>query len=441
MSISLSRKSKKQTVLIVGSIVVAIVIFALFGNVYWQYLKTEVFSLDETYSLSGTLKTDSLDPGQYTLQFNGRRADHSVNTSTTFEIVASPPPTPTPQAFDATIKDATIRPNVDSFDLDDGQVVQGIQGNGGNGFYSDPTGSHRPDFYLSHSTTGTYLYWYETHDGGAAIAVVNKPFEQVTDINDLVFCNFTSLANTLGCNIAKPKLQSGRTVVLRTDKGHYFKVRYVDNYPDGIKFRYQQLDVPVYSPAPTPVSQSVTANLLINGSRTPSPVTVGTPITLSWTSTNADRCGADGPNFNEGRGASGSQQVTPRTVRTHTYFIRCINSHSGERTIWYGVSIVVNAKPGVNLFINGTTFPYPTITGIPNTISWTNDNTTDVCQASGDWSGTKDANGSEQLAPFLRVTPALVRTKQYTIRCEDSHTEISSTASVSISVVNNISGP
>lgn len=73
----------------------------------------------------------------------------------------------------------------------------------------------------------------------------------------------------------------------------------------------------------------VTVNLLINGSNTPPPSAINTPITLSWSSKNADTCTAS-VDWTGTKSPSGSEQTTPTEVREYTYTIVCENTTSGQ---------------------------------------------------------------------------------------------------------------
>ncbi len=95
MSLTTFHPSKKQLVLIVIAVIVAFIILLLIGNFYGTFLKTQVAAPSTTYSAAGDLKTETLDPGVYTLQFTGRNASTSVNSSTTFEVTSTSGETPT----------------------------------------------------------------------------------------------------------------------------------------------------------------------------------------------------------------------------------------------------------------------------------------------------------------------------------------------------------
>ncbi len=88
MSLNLSRLSKKQSLFIMIGIVITIVLLLLLGNMYGRFIKIQVASLPQ-YFATGYLKTDTLDPGMYTLKFTAQNATMSVDTSTTFQIASS----------------------------------------------------------------------------------------------------------------------------------------------------------------------------------------------------------------------------------------------------------------------------------------------------------------------------------------------------------------
>lgn len=106
MPLNLSHPAEKQSLLAIIGVVVAVVLLLILGNFYGRFLKTQVAGPATTYSETGNLNTSTLEPGVYTLKFNGRDANGSAEASTTFEItettigevtntvVATPTPTP-----------------------------------------------------------------------------------------------------------------------------------------------------------------------------------------------------------------------------------------------------------------------------------------------------------------------------------------------------------
>lgn len=95
MPISLSHPSQKQTLLTIIGVGIAIVLLLVLGSVYGRFLKTQVASSDRNFTEDTALKTDSLDPGIYTLKLRAENDSHTfAEASTTFEILATPIPTP-----------------------------------------------------------------------------------------------------------------------------------------------------------------------------------------------------------------------------------------------------------------------------------------------------------------------------------------------------------
>ncbi len=88
MPINLSHPLEKQSFLAIVGVVVAVILLLIAGNFYGRFLKTQVASPATTYSVSGNLKTDALDLGQYTIWFTGRDAKGSADASTIFNITS-----------------------------------------------------------------------------------------------------------------------------------------------------------------------------------------------------------------------------------------------------------------------------------------------------------------------------------------------------------------
>lgn len=97
MSLNLSNLSQKQTLLTIIGIVVLVIILAIVGSMYGRFLKTQVAPGSTTYSATGNLKADALEPGIYTLKFSGRDTGVVVSQSLQFGVTgdASAIPTPT----------------------------------------------------------------------------------------------------------------------------------------------------------------------------------------------------------------------------------------------------------------------------------------------------------------------------------------------------------
>lgn len=95
MSLNLSNPSQKQSLLVIAGIVTLVVILAVIGSMYGRFLKTSV-APGTTYSGTGNLKADALEPGRYTLKFSGRDKGVVASQSLQFEITGGTSATSTP---------------------------------------------------------------------------------------------------------------------------------------------------------------------------------------------------------------------------------------------------------------------------------------------------------------------------------------------------------
>lgn len=98
MSLNLSHPSQKQSLLAVVGICIAVVLLLVLASVYGRFLKTSVVPSATQYSATGNLKTDTLEPGTYTLKFTGREAGSSASHSLQFEITGGVSATSSPNA-------------------------------------------------------------------------------------------------------------------------------------------------------------------------------------------------------------------------------------------------------------------------------------------------------------------------------------------------------
>lgn len=84
--------SSKQKVWIIIGIIFLVVLVLILVSTYGYLLKTQANLPQPQYSSSGTLKTDALQPGSYTLTFAGKNAAGATATSSTsFSILGSTP--------------------------------------------------------------------------------------------------------------------------------------------------------------------------------------------------------------------------------------------------------------------------------------------------------------------------------------------------------------
>jgi hypothetical protein len=144
-------------------------------------------------------------------------------------------------------------------------------------------------------------------------------------------------------------------------------------------------------------------------------IALGSSATLAWTSVYATGCTASGTgsglsaNWSGAQAASGSVVLTPTAAGTQTYKLACTNA--------FGTTASASASLPV---YSGTVPATPTLTlgsasvevGTSTTLAWSSSGATS-CTASGAWTGTLAASGSET------VTPTYVGAQTYTLTCSN----------------------
>jgi hypothetical protein len=166
----------------------------------------------------------------------------------------------------------------------------------------------------------------------------------------------------------------------------------------------------VTTPPPAPTAQL---------SVTPTTITEGEFIDLSWTSADTTGCVVSGGNFT-GSGTTGSGTHDPRA--TTTYTLNCSGTLDGSSAS-DSVTVTVNAVPAAPV-------PTVTLTASPSrlsrggtiTLSWTSTDASS-CSASSDWTGTKPVNGSDSRTISSPVT--------FTLTCSGDGGTASSSVSYS----------
>ncbi len=92
---------------------------------------------------------------------------------------------------------------------------------------------------------------------------------------------------------------------------------------------------------------AVTVDIRANGSDGPLTINYGDPLTISWTSSNAQSCTASGnaPNWSGSKPTSGSQSFSNLNVGTYTFTLTCFgpNNISSQDS----VSVTVRARPPI----------------------------------------------------------------------------------------------
>ena len=168
----------------------------------------------------------------------------------------------------------------------------------------------------------------------------------------------------------------------------------------------------------TPTNPSITS---FNSSSTS--IFEGESITLNWSSANANSCSASG-DWSGTKSANGNETLQLASVKTYTFTLTCSGA-SGTTNAVSSVSVEVNAIP--NPTIDSFSSSAQSISVNESiTLSWSTSNTTE-CSADGDWTGSKELDGTET----LELTS--VKTYTFDLTCTGVK-EIAITESVSVVV-------
>lgn len=166
------------------------------------------------------------------------------------------------------------------------------------------------------------------------------------------------------------------------------------------------------SPSVTKPSLSLSASALS--------VTAGGSVKLTWSTAGSTpiSCSASG-GWSGTKPSGGSQTLSPSS--TTTYSLKCSNSAGSDTK---SVTISVTAAPvapSVNISASSTTIT----AGNSTTLSWSSGGTAPItCSASGGWSGTKPASGSQSISPTSTAT--------YTLSCSNSAGNQSKSVTVTV---------
>ncbi|MGV9001944.1 MAG: hypothetical protein ACOH18_03225 [Candidatus Saccharimonadaceae bacterium] len=140
------------------------------------------------------------------------------------------------------------------------------------------------------------------------------------------------------------------------------------------------------------------------------PVTPGTPVTLSWSTTNnPTSCVASG-DWTGNKNAAGTQNSGAlNTIKTYNFTITCSNSSGG--TFDTAAIQVLPSPPSVAL----TASPSTMFVGNSSTLTWSATNSPTSCTASGDWTGAKAASGTASTG-----TLNTAKTYLYSLSCTNA---------------------
>lgn len=138
------------------------------------------------------------------------------------------------------------------------------------------------------------------------------------------------------------------------------------------------------------------------------PLAPGGSSKLSWTSSNASSCTASG-DWSGSKTLSGSQSTGKlNAIKTYTFKLTC---KTGNNSAFDNVDISILPKaPVVTLNVS----PSSMVVGSKATIKWSVSNSPSICTASGDWSGSKSASGSESTGTLNDA-----RTYLYSLSCSN----------------------
>jgi hypothetical protein len=154
----------------------------------------------------------------------------------------------------------------------------------------------------------------------------------------------------------------------------------------------------------------------------PTSVLSGTPISITWSSTNANACQTSGAWSGILFPSSGTESVASAAPGAYTYGITCTGPYGG--TVSESAEVTVYGQPTATFTAGESTMT----AGASTTLTWTSLQTTS-CTASGAWTGGLAVSGSRT------VTPTAPGTYSYDLTCE------SPVASVQKSVTLTVTAP
>jgi hypothetical protein len=150
-------------------------------------------------------------------------------------------------------------------------------------------------------------------------------------------------------------------------------------------------------------------------------IPLGASTTLTWSTIEASSCTASG-DWSGTLAAQGTQTVTPTATGIATYTLTCTNGTTQSTPVSVSLS-VGEVPPAPTLTLSASSV----VAGGTTTISWSSTYAT-ACTASGSWTGTRAASGSQIL-----TAPATAGTYTYSLACTNA-TGSSTTTSVSLTV-------
>ncbi len=172
---------------------------------------------------------------------------------------------------------------------------------------------------------------------------------------------------------------------------------------------------PVSEPEPTPAPEPVVVSL----SASPMEIVSGDTTTLSWSSSGADSCSGS-PAVGDSLSPSGSH-ITGALSADTSFTLTCTGAGgSDSQTVMISV---LPPPPASKLQLSSSS---PTvIAGDSVTLSWSGTSVSN-CQASGAWSGPKDATGTETI-------DSLQEDGSFTLSCDGNEGKLVTMTSVLVS--------
>lgn len=154
----------------------------------------------------------------------------------------------------------------------------------------------------------------------------------------------------------------------------------------------------------------------------PTTSAIGGSSTLTWTTSNATACTASGA-WSGARATSGTASTGAFTSPgTYSYVLTCTGA-GGSASSTATVMVGATAAPVVSIRVS----PASIAPGGSSTISWSATNAT-ACTASGAWSGSRAASGSESTGAV-----ATAGNYDYTLTCSGAGGSGSNTATLTVS--------
>jgi hypothetical protein len=182
-------------------------------------------------------------------------------------------------------------------------------------------------------------------------------------------------------------------------------------------------NLPTPPPVP-PVPPPASAPVINQFSATPSTIDAGQSSNLSWNTSNATSCTAQG-SWAGTRNLQGTMNVTP--LANSAYTLTCNGAGgSASRTVNITVNAVAPPPPAPTLTLSSN--PGTVTAGEVSTLRWSSTNAS-RCEAMGSWSGTRNLQGNRNVTP-----PA---TSTYRLTCSGAGGSISAQTTVTVNVAQN----